>query len=462
MIFYMSFASMSHELYTCWGLHLNFRGGKMKRLLLLTLMLFSIGAYAETCRFDQIADKFVMKLVSGEVADAVEMFSQQAAEQLPEPRLKAIWDSLTSQMGSFGKIYEIEKADVESLVIRIVKCDFETSGMNVRLVFTEDMKIAGINFQPAGKPGWRQPDYVALDSFEELNREIATKHGPLAARLSMPKSSNPVPAVVLVHGSGPHDMDLAVGPNKLFRDISAGLASRGIAVLTYDKRTKTYGNLMTKFTIDNETTEDAITAAQTLRKEPGVVPDQIFVLGLSQGAYALPRIAAGFPEGCGWISMAGHDRPIEELILDQVRHILKHTNISEKEAKQYINEVEKQVELVRSRKYSATTPPSQLPAGFTGDWLLSVQDYRPAAKAAELPGKWLFMQGGRDYQVTVEDLNDFRQAFKDKNNAEFRVYDSLNHLFYSGEGVCLPAEYNRPGTVAEEVINDIARFILQN
>lgn len=434
----------------------------MKKLLLLTFMLLSISTNAEICRFDQAAEKFVMKLASGEIAEAVQMFTQQAAAQLPDSRLQAIWHSLTSQIGNFINVYEVVNADTESLVIRVVKCDFETSGMDVRLVFTQDVKIAGINFQPSGKPGWRQPEYVVLDSFEDLSREIATEHGPLAARLSIPKSSSPVPGVVMVHGSGPHDMNLAVGPNKPFRDISAGLASRGVAVLTYDKRTKTYGTMMTKFTIDNETTDDAITAAQLLRKEPGVDPKQIFVLGLSQGAYALPRIAAGFPEGRGWISMAGHDRPIEELILDQVRHILKHTPISEKEAKQYITEVEKQVELVRSRKYSATTPPSQLPAGFTGDWLLSVQDYSPAAKAAKLPGKWLFMQGKRDYQVTVIDLNDFRKAFKDKNNAEFRVYDRLNHLFYSGEGVCLPAEYNRPGTVSEEVINDIARFILQN
>ncbi|MGM0601113.1 MAG: DUF3887 domain-containing protein [Candidatus Rifleibacteriota bacterium] len=434
----------------------------MKRIVLLTFLLFSVCATAEVCKLDMTAGKFVENLADGKFAEATNLFTDQATEQLPEQRLKDIWESLTTQMGAFIKIYDIRNADTDSLSIRLVKCDFELSGLNVRLVFTENAKVAGINFQPSGKHGWRQPDYVFPEQYQDLKREIATELGPLAARLSMPVSSKPVPGVVLVHGSGPHDMDLAVGPNKPFRDISAGLASRGIAVLTYDKRTKTYGTLMKKFTIKNETTDDAVNAAKMLAEEPGIDPEQIYVLGLSQGAYALAQIAERFPQGCGWISMAGHNRPVEELILGQMEHVFEHTEITNEESEQHINRIKEQVELVRSRKFTADTPASELPLGFSADWFLSVQDYKPAEKAAKIPGRWLFMQGGRDYQVTVADLNDFREAFKNNSNAQFIVYDSLNHLFYSGEGICLPAEYSRPGSVAPEVINDIANFILQD
>lgn len=65
---------------------------------------------------------------------------------------------------------------------------------------------------------------------------------PLNGILSLPDiASAKVPAVVLVHGSGPADMDESIGANKPFRDIAEALSAQGIAVLRYDKRTKIYG-----------------------------------------------------------------------------------------------------------------------------------------------------------------------------------------------------------------------------
>src|SRR5207247_4710825 len=66
---------------------------------------------------------------------------------------------------------------------------------------------------------------------------VAAERGwELPATLTMPKGDGPFPAVVLVHGSGPHDRDESIGPNKPFRDLAGGLASRGIAVLRSEER----------------------------------------------------------------------------------------------------------------------------------------------------------------------------------------------------------------------------------
>ena len=46
--------------------------------------------------------------------------------------------------------------------------------------------------------------------------------------------------MVLVHGSGPNDRDETVGASKPFRDLAWGLATKGVAVLRYEKRTKAY------------------------------------------------------------------------------------------------------------------------------------------------------------------------------------------------------------------------------
>ena len=73
--------------------------------------------------------------------------------------------------------------------------------------------------------------------------------------------------VVLVHGSGPQDRDETLGPNKPFRDLAWGLASQGVAVLRYDKRTFTHKALFTpeliaKGTVKEETIDDALLAVR--------------------------------------------------------------------------------------------------------------------------------------------------------------------------------------------------------
>ena len=72
------------------------------------------------------------------------------------------------------------------------------------------------------------------------------------------------------------------------------------------------------------------------------------------------------------------------------------------------------------------------------------------------------LQGERDYQVTLTDLERWRQALADRPNVKFIAYPKLNHLFVAGEGKSTPAEYSVPGNVAAGVIQDIAAWIEQS
>ena len=59
----------------------------------------------------------------------------------------------------------------------------------------------------------------------------------LSGTLCLPDTEALVPAVVLIHGSGPHGRDLEImGKHKVFKHMAHYLASKGIAVLRYDKR----------------------------------------------------------------------------------------------------------------------------------------------------------------------------------------------------------------------------------
>jgi hypothetical protein len=72
----------------------------------------------------------------------------------------------------------------------------------------------------------------------------------------------------------------------------------------------------------------------------------------------------------------------------------------------------------------------------------------------------LILQGERDYQVTVEDFARWNAALGPRPDITFHSYPALNHLFIAGAGPSLPAEYQVPSHVAEDVIRDIATWIV--
>ena len=70
---------------------------------------------------------------------------------------------------------------------------------------------------------------------------------PLNGLLTLPDDiSKPVPAVVMVHGSGPSNLDERVMQITPFKDLAEGLAKRGIASIRYDKRTFAHSKKLMK------------------------------------------------------------------------------------------------------------------------------------------------------------------------------------------------------------------------
>ena len=68
---------------------------------------------------------------------------------------------------------------------------------------------------------------------------------PLNGILTLPdEAEGPAAAVVMVHGSGPSDMNEKIGGCTPFKDLAAGLAERGIASVRYDKRSFAHGRKM--------------------------------------------------------------------------------------------------------------------------------------------------------------------------------------------------------------------------
>jgi hypothetical protein len=117
-------------------------------------------------------------------------------------------------------------------------CRFDHGTVTLMVALDDQERMAGFRIVRADRDvPYEAPDYVDARAFREERVTVSAGEFPLPGTLAIPKKAGRHPAVVLVHGSGPHDEDETVGANKPFRDLAGGLASREIVVLRYEKRT---------------------------------------------------------------------------------------------------------------------------------------------------------------------------------------------------------------------------------
>jgi hypothetical protein len=340
--------------------------------------------------------------------------------------------------------------------------------MDAALTYDGDGKVAGLHFLPSQattQAEYQPPAYAHPESFEEKEMSVAAAgECALPATLTLPKGTGPFPAVVLIHGSGPNDRDETIGPNKPFKDIAWGLASRGIAVLRYEKRTKACAAemiaLKDKITAKEETVDDAVAAVALLRKTDKIDAGRVFVLGHSLGGVLVPRIGAAAPKAAGFIIMAGTARPIEDVILDQATYISSLSGGQDEKAQ--LDLIKAQVARVKSPDLSPDTPSSDLPFGAPASYWLDLRGYDPPAAAPLLHRPLLILQGERDYQATMTDFAAWEKGLQKTKDVTFKSYPALNHLFMEGVGRATPAEYEKASHVSSEVIGDITAWILKH
>jgi len=412
------------------------------------------------------AAAFIGLLESSDFTKAVDTFDATMRAALPEPKLRAVWNGLIAQAGAFVKqgVTRTERTGAYDIVF--VPCEFERTTLDAKVVFNADGKIAGLFFLPAAPaPASNIPPYVTKEAFDEVEITFGEEPWVLPGTISLPKGDGPFPAVVLVHGSGPQDRDETVGANKPFRDLAWGLASRGIAVLRYEKRTKQHAQALNRlplpFTVNDETIDDAIAALDALQKHKGINPEKTYVLGHSLGGMLIPRIAERATHAAGFIVFAGTTRPLEDVIIEQTSYIaLLDGNTSVEEQKQ-LDAVQVEVNRIKKLTESDASNPALI-FGAPASYWLDLRNNDAVDRAKLITKPLLILQGERDYQVTMTDFNRWKNAFKNTATVTMKTYPNVNHLFIQGSGPSGPAEYASPGHVSQQVIDDIVMWIGQH
>ena len=295
---------------------------------------------------------------------------------------------------------------------------------------------------------------------------------PLNGLLTLPENiTEPVPAVVFVHGSGSSNMDERVGQLTPFKDLAEGLANKGIASIRYDKRSFAHGLKMVRdkstiITVKEETIDDAILATELLKKDSRIDSHNIFIIGHSMGGMLAPRIDSEGGKYKGLIIMAGTPRKLEDVMLEQNEAVLSST-------KGLVNWIVRKQVAKLSGLFSGLYELSDEEAkkkkvmgGTTLYYFKEMGEHSVADYLATTKKPMLIVQGEKDFQVSVEkDFNEYKRLLNDKTNVEFRLYENLNHAFVNylyGDILKAKQEYKTERHIGEEVISDIADWIMKN
>jgi dienelactone hydrolase len=411
------------------------------------------GSLADLAESDSRA--FVEALASGNTALAHKRLNVKLRVSVTEKDLAALWQDVEREAGAFREIervHVVRDANPPSLRA-LVHARYEKGSRIMSIGYDADAAVAGLKILPPdADPTWEAPPYVKQDAFVERPVEVGNAPA-LPGTLSMPKSSGNVPGVVLLHGAGPQDQDGKLGAVRPLKDLAWGLASRGIAVLRYDKRT---AGIVTE---KEEVLDGANAAVALLRKTPGVDPSAIFIVGHDQGGALAPRLAKDDLRIAGLVIMAGRTHSLQDNVIDQFEYFssLKPNDSALRGQVEAWKRLKRQVE-DPSLKPEAKI---ELPTGGTlsGAYFLQARGYHPERVAATLNIPILVLQGERDYQVKPIQFQEWKSALNGRPKVKLRSYPGLNHAFVAGDGPSSPADYERSGHVDARVLQDIADFI---
>lgn len=361
-------------------------------------------------------------LDAGEFAAAHALFDPQMREAVPLATLEQVWKSLPAAQNR-GDMQLAAAGDGHGAVVPL-----QRGSMRFEAVVNlhADGQVSGLVVRPASAPAPGVPDDAP---FVEHETEIGSGATALPATLALPKGDRLFPAVVLVHGSGAHDRDARIGPNRPFLDIARGLAARGIAVLRYDKRSHA-------------------------RPQDLAVQPSIFVLGHSQGGMMAPRIGRRDPRIAGLILLAAPARNLLDMLLEQNVRLLTLQGTHESPAGQaHLAKLRADIAAVRRGDSDARL------LGQPARYWQSVDAVDPLAEARQSRQPLLILHGGQDIQVVDADWQAWQAAFAKEPRVRLRHYPGLNHLAMPSPAGAGLEHYHVPGQVDASLIADIAAWV---
>ncbi len=323
----------------------------------------------------------------------------------------------------------------------------------------------------------------------------------LAGTICKPKGNGPFPIGILISGSGPQDRDETILEHKPFFVIADHLAKQGIATLRFDDRGvgKSKGKFEHATTLDFA--GDVRAAVQMVKEHTFVQPNQIGLIGHSEGGLVAPLVAADNPS-VGWVVLlaspgvngeeilysqggliiaaeGGSERDqrrlrwVQEATFTKMKmidpkddlepHIKEVVDVIERMAKQAENEegaaADSEEEKKRGREVLTEMVRANLVA-MHDPWFRFFASHEPAPVLERVKCPVLAINGEKDVQVDPKlNIPRIEAALKrgGNENVSTQVLPGLNHLFQTAKTGGI-SEYEQ----IEETISPLALQAISN
>lgn len=277
----------------------------------------------------------------------------------------------------------------------------------------------------------------------------------LAGTLTLPEGPGPVPAAILLTGSGGQDRDETLMNHKPFAVIADHLTRHGIAVLRFDDRGvgKSTGNYGAATSADLAT--DANAAYAYLAGRPEIRSDAIGMIGHSEGGMIGPIAIASNPKVAYFVSLAGPGTGLVQLMLSQRRLLVSQMGVTQAEIDRQEPVMRALFEAIaaadtpeagRAAALAVMTPEARQAMGMppemdaalivnqvSGPWYQYFLKYQPAEYWQQVKVPVLALNGSLDLQVPPENLAAIRAATTGNPDVTTVELQGLNHLFQTAK-----------------------------
>ena len=301
----------------------------------------------------------------------------------------------------------------------------------------------------------------------------------LAGTLTVPRDgAGPMPAVVLVTGSGPQDRDETIEGHKPFKVIADYLTRRGVMVLRYDDR----GVGKSKGDYPNSTvgdfSKDVIGAIDYLRKQKNVDLDNVGVLGHSEGGLIAMLIAGQKSAKVNFIGLLAPPAiAIDSLMVLQAYQVGRSVGLSEEEliqartinrknfsvVKSTLSDQDAYTQIMRNVSSVFPRPTQEQKNEFR---MLVTSPYRyfmridpvPFIRQINIPVFAAY--GTKDVQVPYAvNLESLTNNLPVEANPTLKVYDGLNHFFQQAKTGGVSEYASLEETFSIDVLADLVDWL---
>lgn len=296
-------------------------------------------------------------------------------------------------------------------------------------------------------------------TYTEMDITVGDAPTALAGILTMPNdvgSTENVPGCILVHDFGPQDMNSTMGQTTMFADLAHALAKMGVASIRYDKRTYTYGE-SADMTVKEEVVDDAITAGELLKKQPGVNADCIVLIGHGLGGLLSPRIAQEADGLFAGMLMIG-TKPESVLEMEMSQYILANPSLDAEAIKELNQSV---TALQRMTEEDAR---EQTILGKNGYYYWEAQQYDQVKIMKKINIPTYIVQGRNDPYVPEKEgrVEYYNQVSNRLTSIKLQAFRGMNHLLMndlSTEDGCIPT-YEIAASLDTQVGRKLALWVL--